>query len=79
MSKKIPFVTPVGVAKYPYLTQPDTTGKFADGKFKTRLIVSKKDAKGFIDNIKNTAKALGLKKLPYADDPDNEENIIITV
>lgn len=37
MSKKkgIRFVTPIGVAVYPKISRPDTTGKYADGKFKT--------------------------------------------
>ena len=78
MAKKIPFVTPIGVARYPHITSPDATGKFADNKFKTKLVVAKADAKAFIDNIKATAKALGVKKLPFADDPDDESNIVIT-
>jgi ssDNA-binding protein len=32
-------VTPVGVAAYSYLDKPDTEGKFADGKFKTTLVL----------------------------------------
>lgn len=78
MAKKIPFITPVGIAKYPHLTKPDSTGKFADNKFKTKLIVSKKDAKPLIDNLKATAKALGVSKLPFADDPDDSDNVVFT-
>lgn len=76
MAKKIPFVTPIGVARWPHLSEPDSTGKFADNKYKTKLIVSKKDAKPLIDNLKTTAKALGVSKLPFAEDPDNPDNVV---
>lgn len=78
MAKKIPFVTPIGIAKYPHLSSPDSTGKFADNKYKTKLIVSKKDAKPLIDNLKATAKALGVSKMPFADDPEDSDNVIFT-
>ncbi len=32
------FVTPVGTARYPKLSKPDTTGQYADGKYKTDLV-----------------------------------------
>lgn len=78
MAAKAKFTTPVGVARYPYLTKPDSTGKFADGKYKTKLVVAKKDAKPFVDSIKAYAKAQGVNKLPFSEDPDNDNNIVIT-
>jgi hypothetical protein len=76
MAKKIPFITPVGIARYPHITEPDSTGKFADNKYKAQLIVSKKDAKPLIDSLKQTAKALGVSKLPFKDDPEDSDNVI---
>jgi hypothetical protein len=34
-SESIPFVTPWFKARYPKISEPDTKGKYADGKFKT--------------------------------------------
>ena len=36
---KVKFTSPFGVAKYPHISSPDTKGKFADGKYKTKLIL----------------------------------------
>lgn len=41
MAKNTILITPTGVANYPYITKPDTDGKFADGKFKTKLNLTK--------------------------------------
>lgn len=79
MAKQEQFRTPVGIARYPYLTKADLVGKYADGKYKSKLVVSKKDAKTFMDSMKAIAKANNVKQLPYAEDPDNDENIIISV
>lgn len=74
MAKKITFITPVGTAKYPHITEADTTGKFADGKFKTQLIVPKAEAQAFIDQIQEVIKSelpsLKDPKLPYKGDDD---------
>ena len=36
-NQKVKFTSPFGVAKYPHISSPDTKGKFADGKYKTKL------------------------------------------
>ena len=33
--KYVPFVTEVMTARYPKLSEPDTKGEYADGKYKT--------------------------------------------
>lgn len=40
-------VTPFGVAKYPAVTLPDTFGKFGNGKYKLKIVVSKEDLAKF--------------------------------
>ncbi|CAB4138741.1 hypothetical protein UFOVP344_13 [uncultured Caudovirales phage] len=42
-NKKINFTSPFGVAKYPHISSPDTKGKYADNKFKTKLVFDLKD------------------------------------
>jgi hypothetical protein len=57
MSNTIPrFVSPLGVAVYPYLTKPDT--KFnSDGEYKTTLRVSKEHGEDIINKIDDAIKA----------------------
>ena len=43
MATKIKFTSPFGAAQYPHLSKPDTQGKFADNKFKTKLVCSTSD------------------------------------
>jgi hypothetical protein len=42
-NKKIKFTSPFGVAKYPHISSPDTKGKYADDKYKTKLILNLQD------------------------------------
>lgn len=64
MAKK--FITlPAGDANYPHISTADTVGKYADGKFKTKVNVPLDDAKEAIAVIDAFAKSLGVEKLPY--------------
>lgn len=47
MAKNQMIYTPYGVANYPSLTKPDTEGKFATGKYQTKLNLSKEDMAKF--------------------------------
>ncbi len=47
MAKNPIITTPFGVANYPHLTKPDTEGKFATGKYSTKLNLSKEDMAKF--------------------------------
>lgn len=38
MTTKIKFTSQFGVARYPHISSPDTKGKFADNKWKTKLV-----------------------------------------
>lgn len=76
---KITFVSPVGTARWPHITQPDNTGQFADGKFKTKLVVSKKDAEPLVARLKELAKEHKVSMLPFKEDPDDPSNIVFTI
>jgi hypothetical protein len=40
---KVKFTSPFGAAKYPHISSPDTKGKYADNKYKTKLVMSLED------------------------------------
>lgn len=65
---KITFVSPIGTARYPHITTPDSTGQYADGKFKTKLVVPKKDAAALVDRLKTIAKEHKVSKLPFVEE-----------
>lgn len=65
---KITFVSPVGTARYPHITTPDNTGQYADGKFKTKLVVPKKDAAPLVEHLKTIAKEHKVAKLPFTEE-----------
>ena len=74
MKTKTTFVTPKGVAAYPYLTRADYAYN-VEGIYKTKLRVDEADAKELMADIKaliveefgSNAKAA---KLPFKKDPD---------
>lgn len=72
--KKITFVTPKGIAKYPHITEKDTGHQFSSGKYDTQIILTKEDAAPLIEQLKNIAKeefpAKFIPKLPYKEDED---------
>lgn len=76
MATKIKFTSPFGVAQYPHISEPDTKGKYADNKYKTKLTLPLGDpaAQGFIKAIEAAATELGKsgKKdyRPYVEDED---------
>jgi hypothetical protein len=65
---KITFVSPVGTARYPHITTPDNTGQYADGKFKTKLVVPKADAAPLVEHLKALAKEHKVAKLPFTEE-----------
>lgn len=71
---KLTFVTPVGTARWPHITRPDTTGQFADGKFKVKLIVPKKDVEDFVRSLKELAKEHKVSMLPFKEDKEDPSN-----
>jgi hypothetical protein len=79
-AKNIPFVTPVGTLRYPRITEADTGGQYSDGKFKTQLLVSKKDAQAFIKQLQDIAKTelKGVKapQMPFKEDKEDEDTIV---
>jgi len=62
-SDSIPFVTPWFKARYPKISEPDTKGKFADGKFKTDAILEDTDYVA----VEKTLNAAAKKLWPDAD------------
>jgi hypothetical protein len=82
LSNKVKFTTPFGVARYPHISSPDTKGKYADDKYKVKLVMplGSPEAQGFIKQIKEAAVALhgqkGLKlHMPFVEDEDANEAI----
>lgn len=85
MTTKIKFTSPFGVAKYPHLSAPDTKGKYADDKWKTKLVLplGSPEAQAAIEAIKAAAVELqgakGLKMyMPFVEDEEANELTIIT-
>ena len=74
--KNIKFVSPVGTLRYPRITEADTGGQYSDGKYKTQLLVPKKEAQAFIKELEAIAKAElpGVKKpqMPFKVDKEDE-------
>ena len=73
MAKNQIIYTPYGVANYPFLTKPDTEGRYATGKYQTKLNLSKEDMAKFQADFK---KAVGTipkgYKLPW-NEKDGQE------
>lgn len=72
--KKINFVTPKGIAKYPHITEKDTGHQFSSGKYDTQIILSKDAAAPLIAQLKEIVKnefpAKFVAKLPFKEDED---------
>ena len=49
---KTPYITPIGIAKYPHIIEKDTVGNYANGKYTTKLVMSPEDAKPLIALLK---------------------------
>lgn len=71
--KKVPFVTPIGVAQYPWLKIPDTQFN-ADGVYQSNIVFDAEVADDLIKLIDDTVKeAHGTSKnvrIPYSVDED---------
>jgi hypothetical protein len=55
--KYIPFVTEVITARYPKLSEPDTKGEYADGKYKTEATADEGYTERFQEEIQKVAGA----------------------
>lgn len=55
--KKVKFTSPYGVAQYPHISSPDTKGKFADNKYKTKIVckIDSPSALAAVEKIKAAA------------------------
>ena len=78
MAKKF-VMLPAGIASYPHLTSADTHGKFADGKYKTKVIIDAEAAADAIAEITAVATEKGVSKLPFKVDPEDETKVIFAV
>jgi hypothetical protein len=78
--KNIKFVSPVGTLRYPRITEADTGGQYSDGKYKTQLLVPKKEAQAFIKELQAIAKEelKGVKspQMPFKADKEDEDTIV---
>lgn len=76
MATKVKFTSPFGTAQYPHISSPDTKGKYADNKYKTKLTLPLGDpaAQAFIKQIEAAATELGRDGKrdyrPYVEDED---------
>jgi hypothetical protein len=84
LTNKVKFTTPFGVARYPHISSPDSKGKYADDKFKVKLVLPLGDpaAQAFIKQIDEAFKALGSPMgargyKPYVQDEEANEAIFI--
>ena len=77
-TKKI-IILPKGTAVYPHLSSPDTHGPFANGKYKTKISVDKTAAAHVTQEISDYAKANGVAKLPFKDDPEDASKVLFNV
>jgi hypothetical protein len=81
---KVKFTTPIGVARYPKISKPDTTGDYADNKYKTDVVFSDEDLKTLKAQVVEFAKGEftpdELKKidLPIKEVKDKETGEITT-
>jgi len=73
MAKKIIVKTPIGVAAYPYLTSPDANGRYADNKYKTKLVLDPKSFAKFKDEFTTAVGSIPKGyKLPWSQNEDGQ-------
>ena len=80
---KTSFTTPIGVARFPKISKPDTTGDYADGKYKTDVVFSDADMKAVKAQIVAFAKEqygddLSKIRLPIGEHTDKETKEVTT-
>jgi hypothetical protein len=79
---KVNLVTPIGVARFPKISQPDTTGQYADNKYKTDVVFSDADTKALKAQIVAFAKkelsSVNEPQLPIKEAKDKETGEVVT-
>lgn len=55
--KYVPFVTKIMTARYPKLSEPDTKGEYADGKYKTEATAGRDYTERLRDEVQRVAEA----------------------
>lgn len=69
-------ILPAGTAMYPHLSAPDMVGEYADGKYKTKVVVDKAKAADAIAIIEALAKDKGVSQLPFKDDKEDASKVV---
>lgn len=76
MAKRISFVSPIGTAVFPHITQRDTEGKYATKKYGTRLELSPEDFARVKAELTRIAKdetfEVKTPKMPFKKNKDEE-------
>lgn len=70
--------TPIGIARFPHITKPDTDGKYADNKYKVNLVLTKDEIAEFKKKIVEMFGVTDKHKLPFGTDK-KDENIVFLV
>lgn len=82
MTNKVKFTSQFGVARYPHISSPDSKGKYADNKYKTKLVFPINDSTmQMVASIKEAATQLGKtakQYLPIEVDEDAGEIVLTT-
>src|SRR4051812_34296798 len=64
-SQFVNIITPRGAARYPKISEPDTVGAFADGQYKTEIVLTKTDTVAFQQTLHDVSRKL----LPHVKSP----------
>lgn len=76
MAKKTIVTTAYGTSAYPYITKPDTVGKYADNKYKTNLILDDVAFEKFKKDFTNAVGTIPKNyKLPWATNDEGQHII----
>lgn len=82
MTNKVKFTSQFGVARYPHISSPDSKGKYADNKYKTKLVFPINDSTmQMVATIKEAAAQLGKtakQYLPIEVDEEAGEIVLVT-
>lgn len=69
--------TPIGIARFPHITKPDTEGKYADNKYKVNLVLTKNEIAEFKKKLSSLFEITDKHKLPFGTDKKDESIVYL--